>query len=354
MGFYDFSFGKLVSIDLDISHVGLRTLRIESIRAIIGPISSFILQIRLLLFFILFWMTGAIWRSAFVAALFALHPLHVESVAWVSERKDVLSTFFGLLTIAAYYCYVKKSSAKYYILAFVLLSLGLMAKPMLVTIPFVLLLLDFWPLKRFQYQCDFHLIPVKAAGDTIRKNHRIILEKIPFFIPVVISCIVTFFAQISKGAIKAMGALPLKYRIANAITSYINYVLKAIWPNKLAIFYIHPGSTLPLWQIVGGALLIVVACYCSIRWAKKYPYIPVGLFWYLGTLVPVIGLVQVGDQAMADRYTYVPLIGIFIIVSWGAADLFKKLRDQTPVFALRTTPGKRRSEIKNQRSEVWG
>jgi len=281
-----------------------------------------------LLFIILFKMTGAIWRSAFVAALFALHPLHVESVAWISERKDVLSTFFGLLSIAAYYCYVKKSSAKYYILVIVLLSLGLMAKPMLVTIPFVLLLLDFWPLKRFQFQRDFHLKSEKPKSNTDRRNYRIVLEKIPLFIPVIISCIITFFAQKSQGAVKAIWALPMKYRIANAVVSYVSYVLKAIWPNKLAVFYPHPGNNLPLWQIAGGALLIVTACYWALRAAKKYPYILVGLFWYLGTLVPVIGLVQVGDQGMADRYTYIPLIGIFIIVSWGAPDLFKKWHDK--------------------------
>lgn len=278
----------------------------------------------ILLFLILFRMTGAIWRSAFVTALFALHPLHVESVAWIAERKDVLSTFYGLLAIAAYYRYVKKSSAKYYILVIALLSLSLMAKPMLVTIPFVLLLLDFWPLKRFQYQRDFSLESEKTYGDAIRRHHRIIIEKIPLFIPVVILCIVTFIAQKSEGAVKAIGALPLKCRIANAIVSYVSYVLKAIWPHKLAVSYPHPGNTLPSWQIIGGALMIVAACYWAIRAAKKYPYIPFGLFWYLGTLVPVIGLVQVGNQAMADRYTYIPLIGIFIIVSWGISDFFKK------------------------------
>ena len=176
------------------------------------------------------------------------------------------------------------------------------------------------------------------------------MEKIPLFILVVISCIVTFFAQKSEGAIKAIGALPLKYRIANAVVSYVNYVLKAIWPHKLAVFYPHPGNTLPLWQIVGGALLIVAACYGAIRTAKKYPYILVGLFWYLGTLVPVIGLVQVGDQAMADRYTYIPLIGIFIIVSWGAADLFKKLRDQRS--SLRSPSYAGQAEVRGQKSEV--
>ena len=282
----------------------------------------------LLLFFILFRMTGTIWRSAFVAALFALHPLHVESVAWISERKDVLSTFLGLLSIAAYYGYVKKSSAKYYLLVIVLFSLGLMAKPMLVTLPFVLLLLDFWPLKRFHFQSDFQLRSEASVGDALRKNYRIILEKVPFFVLIAGSCIVTFFAQKSEGAVKPMASLPLKYRMANAVVSYVKYVLKAIWPHKMAVFYPHPGSTLPLWQIFGAALLILAACYGAIRTVKKYPYLLVGLLWYLGTLVPVIGLVQVGDQAMADRYAYIPLVGIFIIVSWGAWDLFKERRFQ--------------------------
>jgi len=278
----------------------------------------------LLLFFILFTMTGALWQSAFVAALFALHPLHVESVAWISERKDVLSTFFGFLSIFAYYGYVKKSSIRFYLLAIVLFSLGLTAKPMLVTLPFVLLLLDFWPLNRFRFQCDFRSRPEIPFEGAVRRNYRIILEKIPIFLIVVGSCIITFIAQKTEGAVKPVAALPLKYRIENAVVSYVSYVLKAIWPHKMAAFYPHPGNTLPLWQIFGGALLIVAACYGAIRTAKKCPYVLVGLFWYLGTLVPVIGLVQVGDQAMADRYTYIPLIGIFIIVAWGISDLFKK------------------------------
>jgi len=280
----------------------------------------------LLLFLILFKMTGAIWQSAFVAALFAVHPLHVESVAWVSERKDVLSTFFGLLSIAAYCRYVKKSSVKYYLLVIIFLSLGLMAKPMLVTIPFVLLLLDFWPLERFQCQRDFYFRSEKTFGDAIIRNHQIIFEKIPLVILVVISCIVTFIAQKSEGAVTPIESLALKYRIANAFVSYVSYVLKAIWPHNLAVFYPHPGNTFLSWQSIGGALLIIAACYGAIRKAKKYPYIPVGLFWYFGTLMPVIGLVQVGNQAMADRYTYIPLIGIFIIASWGAPELFKKWR----------------------------
>ena len=287
----------------------------------------------LLLFIILFKITGALWQSALVAALFALHPLHVESVAWVSERKDVLSTFFGLLSIAAYGCYVKKSSAKYFILVIVFLCLGLLAKPMLVTIPFVLLLLDFWPLKRFQYTNDF-LLKSETAKDVIRKNYRIILEKIPLFAPVVISCILTFLAQRSDGAVKPLEALTLKFRVANALVSYVTYVLKTIWPHNLAIFYPHPGNTLPLWQIMGAGLLIIAACFLAIRSAKKYPYITFGLFWYLGTLVPVIGLVQVGDQAMADRYTYIPLIGFFIMIVWSVNDLFKKWRFRKLFFGI--------------------
>jgi len=307
----------------------------------------------LLLLFILFKMTGALWQSAFVAALFALHPLHVESVAWVAERKDVLSTFFGLLSIVTYYQYVKKSSAGYYLLVIILLSLSLMAKPMLVTLPFVLILLDLWPLKRFQFQGDFYLKPGKSNSDVIRRNYRIIIEKIPLFIPVAISCVITFFAQKNEGAVKALLALPMKYRIENTVVSYVKYVLKTIWPHKLAVFYPHPGNTLPLWQIAGGALLIAAACYGAIRLAKQFPYILVGLFWYLGTLVPVIGLVQVGDQGMADRYTYIPLIGIFIIVSWGVPDLFKKLgARRSEDRSRRSEVGGRKSEVENRRSEI--
>ncbi|MGB2929872.1 MAG: tetratricopeptide repeat protein [Desulfobacterales bacterium] len=280
-----------------------------------------------LLFLILFKMTGALFKSAFVAALFALHPLHVESVAWVSERKDLLSTFFGLMMIFAYHRYVKSSVLKNYLLIIIFLSLGLMAKPMLVTFPFVLLLLDFWPLKRFQYkknENDDLLQPERKIYYGFKGLMRLILEKIPLFIPVVISSILTFLAQKSEGAIKTLGALSLKTRIANALVSFVSYVSKAIWPSKLAVFYPHHRDALSGWTIIGAALVIAAAILLSIRSLKKYPYIAVGLFWYLGTLVPVIGLVQVGDQAMADRYTYIPLIGLFIIVAWGVSDLFKK------------------------------
>jgi hypothetical protein len=234
----------------------------------------------LLLFFILFKMTGAIWKSAFVAALFALHPLHVESVAWISERKDVLSTFFGLLMIIAYYRYVKLPCLKNYMLVIILFSLGLMAKPMLVTFPFVLLLLDYWPLRRFHYKNDYFLQSERTTDYGSKGIFQLILEKIPLFIPVVISCVLTFLAQQSEGAVKALGTLPLKTRIANALVSYASYVLKAVWPRNLAVYYPHPAETLPFWQICGAALLISAACFWAIRTSKKYPYIAVGLFWY--------------------------------------------------------------------------
>lgn len=259
----------------------------------------------LLLFFILQYMTKALWRSAFVAALFALHPLHVESVAWVAERKDVLSTFFGLLTILSYSFYVKQPNKYKYLVIILFLSLGLMAKPMLVTLPFLLLLLDFWPLGRFRY--------ATVSG--------LVLEKIPLFVPVVISSCLTFMAQESGGAVKTLESFSLAVRIANAFVSYASYVVKAIWPHNLTVFYPHPGNALPMWQVFGAILLVGGASFLAIRSLKKYPYIAVGLFWYLGMLVPVIGLVQVGPQAMADRYTYIPMTGLFIIISWGFSDL---------------------------------
>jgi tetratricopeptide (TPR) repeat protein len=266
----------------------------------------------LLLFFILQYMTGALWRSAFVAALFALHPLHVESVAWVAERKDVL------MALLAYCRYTKQPSFVGYLLIILFLSMGLMAKPMLVTLPFLFLLLDFWPLERFRFA-------------TVS---RLVLEKIPLFVPVVISSCLTFMAQQSGGAVMPLESFSLTVRIANAFVSYASYVVKAIWPHNLTVFYPHPGTALPLWQIFWAILLVGGASFLAIRSLKKYPYIAVGLFWYLGMLVPVIGLVQVGPQAMADRYTYIPMTGLFIIISWGFSDLSTKWHYRKIVLAL--------------------
>ena len=280
----------------------------------------------LLLFFILFKMTGALWKSAFVAALFALHPLHVESVAWVAERKDVLSAFFGMLTISAYIMYVKKRNLLRYSLVFIFLSLGLMAKPMLVTLPFVLLLLDLWPLKRLNLPLN------QPAGSQNSNFIPLILEKIPFLVPVAISSILTLVAQHSS-ALKTLESFPLQTRVANALISYINYIVKTLWPLHLSVFYPHPEN-LPAWQIIGATLLIAVAIFLSIHRLKKYPYIIVGLLWFFITLFPVIGIIQVGDQAMADRYTYIPLIGIFIILAWGGSDLLKKWTNKKIVSSI--------------------
>ena len=239
--------------------------------------------------------------------------------------------------ICAYHRYVKAPGLKNYLLIIIFLSLGLMAKPMLVTFPFVLLLLDIWPLERFQYkknENDDFSQSERTIYYGLKGLMRLILEKIPLFIPVVISSILTFLAQKSEGAVKTLGALSLKTRIANALVSYVSYVSKAIWPSKLAVFYPHPGAALSEWTIIGAALLIAAAILLSIRTFKKYPHIAVGLFWYLGTLVPVIGLVQVGAQAMADRYTYIPLIGLFIIVAWGVSDLLKKWQYGKAFLAL--------------------
>ena len=286
----------------------------------------------LLLFFILQQMTGALWKSAFVAALFALHPLHVESVAWIAERKDVLSAFFGLLSIAAYCRYVENPRIINYLLIILLLGLGLMAKPMLVTLPFVFLLLDLWPLQRFKFRKNAYTGAVEFFG--FKAILQLIWEKIPLFALVAVASTLTFIAQQSEGAVKALEVLSLKVRVENALVSYVSYVLKAIWPSNLAVFYPHPGNTLPAWQIIVAALLIALSIFLSMRTLKKYPYIAVGLFWYLGTLIPVIGLVQVGNQAMADRYTYIPLIGLFIIVSWGVFDFLKKWHYHTIILIL--------------------
>ena len=275
----------------------------------------------ILLFIVLRQMTAAIWQSAFVAALFAIHPLHVESVAWISERKDVLSTCFWLLTMTAYFSYIKKPNAARYILALVLFALGLMSKPMLVTLPFVLLLLDHWPLNRMES---------KNSGQIF----HLVREKIPFFILSVGSSIVTFNVQKSSGAVQQIELLPMMVRVTNAVVSYGKYLLKMIWPTRLAIFYPHPGVEVPKWQILTSVVLLLIITVFVIRLSKKYRYLFVGWFWYVGTLVPVIGLVQVGAQAMADRYAYVPLIGLFIIIAWGANDLLMKWRYRKIILGI--------------------
>ncbi|MCK4752406.1 MAG: tetratricopeptide repeat protein [Planctomycetes bacterium] len=270
----------------------------------------------LLLFAVFKRMTGALWASAFVAAAFAVHPLHVESVAWVSERKDVLSTMFWFLTMMAYVSYVKRPGAGRYLLVLLAFALGLMAKPMLVTLPFVLLLLDYWPLGRF------------------KDIKKLIVEKIPLFILMIASSVTTFLVQRTAGAVVATRTIPLITRTANALIAYAKYIEKMFWPSGLTIFYPHPtGEVSMLHAVIAAAVLISISVWVFWK-ARYYKYLAVGWLWFIGTLVPVIGLVQVGDQALADRYTYIPLVGLFIIIAWGASDLLSKLRYKKIILAM--------------------
>ncbi|MFZ4437172.1 MAG: tetratricopeptide repeat protein [Syntrophales bacterium] len=266
----------------------------------------------LLLYSVLRMTTGSTWRSAAVASLFALHPLHVESVAWVAERKDVLSTFFLLLTLLAYAWYVKMPGYKRYLPVFLCFALGLLAKPMVVTLPFVLLLLDYWPLKR--WTIGFGANPAKSEENPAAKSiGGLLYEKLPLFALTVGSILVTLLAQ--QADIVAMQHLPLPLRISNALVSYCDYLLKTLWPIPLAVLYPHP-EVIPFWQAVAAALILLALTALAVRNARSRPYLLVGWLWYLGTLVPVIGIIQVGVQSMADRYTYIPLIGIFIAAVW--------------------------------------
>ena len=278
----------------------------------------------LLLFLVLHRMTKALWQSAFVAALFALHPLHVESVAWVAERKDVLSTFFWILTMGAYAHYVARPGIRRYLPVLMFFILGLMSKPMLVTLPFVLLLLDYWPLGRLQPAADTpsasgQMNPGRkkrkaARGytqDVTQHNapgfpypwpviRSLVWEKVPLFAFSAVSSVITFYAQQKEGAMSSLHFLPLDTRIGNALVSYVSYMVKLIWPRNLAVIYPYPVS-LPVWGVFGAALVLVMITILVLWGVKRFPYLVFGWFWFLGTLVPVIGLVQVGWQAMADR-----------------------------------------------------
>jgi len=256
------------------------------------------------LFLILVYGTGRVGASFFVAALFALHPINVESVAWIAERKNVLSTLFFFLTLGAYGWYTAKPSWQRYLSVFVLFGLGLMAKPMVITLPCVLLLLDYWPLRRL--------------GKT--SFGKLILEKLPLFALSAGSAVMTMSAQQAGGAMRSTVQFSLGTRLANAVVAYATYLWKMIWPARLAPMYPHPGESLAGWQILISILVLAgITALVFIRRDKRY--LAVGWFWFLGTLVPVIGLVQVGDQAMADRYAYIPLVGIFVMIAFGVADL---------------------------------
>jgi Flp pilus assembly protein TadD len=281
--------------------------------------------------FLVFWFlsrtTHARWPSALVAALFALHPLHVESVAWAAELKDTLSTFFGLLSLIAYARYAEARSrsassdsampGRWYAWTVIALVLGLMAKPILVTWPFVMLLLDYWPLQRLQ---------PSGIEDRSSALRAIVLEKIPLFAVAAASCVVTLIAQAHGGAVRTFTDAPVALRLSNALVSYTKYVLLAFWPNDLAVYYPFAPTAIPAWHIIGATLLLIgITAFCFFQW-KIRPYLIVGWLWFLGTLVPVIGLVQVGGQTMADRYFYIPSIGLFIAIVFGLADIAKMLR----------------------------
>jgi len=269
-----------------------------------------------LLFGLLLRMTSAFWKSAFVAALFAVHPLHVESVAWVTERKDVLSTFFWMLTLAAYLRYVEDRSRWRFGLVIVSLALGLMTKPMVLTVPLLLLLLDYWPLGRMKF--------TNAAGrpDPAQPgvNTPLLLkEKLPLLALSLASGIVTLVAQ--GPTVQSLEVCPLTTRLANAVVAYATYVVKALWPVGLAVFYPYHADRLTTWPVLGAVLFLTTITFMALRSLPKYPYLGVGWCWYLLTLLPVIGLVQFGGHALADRYMYVPLIGLAVMVAWGAPEL---------------------------------
>ena len=304
----------------------------------------------LLLFFVFNRMTKEQWKSAFVAALFAVHPVHVESVAWVAERKDVLSTFFWMLTMAAYVFYVERPRLKSYLAVLALFILGLTAKPMVVTLPFVMLLMDYWPLRRLEQkeagpgtgtEPDNSLSPKKTKGISKKKRspqgkpdaarpaeHKyrwaairpLLVEKIPFFALIPLFGVLTYFAE---G--EAVTNYAPRVWISNAFVSYIIYMGKTIWPDNLAVFYPHPGLW-PLWQAAGAALLLGAVTATVILAAKKFAYLAVGWLWFAGSMVPVIGIVQIGSHGWADRYTYIPLIGLFIMIAWGIPELLQKRR----------------------------
>src|SRR5438270_4659566 len=274
----------------------------------------------LLLFLVLKQMTGAFWRSAFVAAMFAVHPLHVESVAWVSERKDVLSAVFFLLMLDAYVRYARAASIMRYLAVAVLFAAGHMSKPMLVSAPVILLLLDYWPLRRFEQPCSPKgKAKILKSRNQRRVIRRLFLEKIPLLVLSTGCCLITFVLQ--KRATGAIPPLPFLWRVQNAFVSYVIYAWKTLWPTGLAVFYPHPNNTLAIWEVILAIGLLLAITVAAIVFRSERPYLFTGWFWYLGMLVPVIGLVQVGEQGHADRYTYLPHIGLFLLSVWFAADV---------------------------------
>jgi tetratricopeptide (TPR) repeat protein len=283
----------------------------------------------LLLFWILTNLTGATWASAFVAVVFALHPVQVESVAWAAERKTVLSGLFWLLTIAAYIHYTRNPTLGRYLLLLMIFALSIMTKPVVVPLPLVLLLLDYWPLDRLKWGRGVEL--TASAKFTLTKTGRqkvsvgrLVIEKIPLLVLSAILCVTTFIAQQQEGAVSTLEKWPLNYRVINTFLSYIMYIYKIIWPSQLAVLYPHSRANLQADVGVFCALLFILITAISIYIGRRRKYVVVGWLWYAGTLVPMIGLVQVGDQAMADRYMYVSMLGLLIIITWAVRDIVAK------------------------------
>jgi tetratricopeptide (TPR) repeat protein len=348
-----------LSLMLDYQIFGLNPFGFHIVNLLFHVMST------ILLFLVFHRMTKTLWPSAFVAALFAIHPLHVESVAWIAERKDVLSAFFWILTMRAYSYYVEHPGLRRYSLVLLFFVLGLMAKPMLVTLPFVLLLLDYWPLQRFQEIKPDHKVQAEASklltSDKQKEKSKkklvvsvkqplevktpadpeykwsliypLLWEKVPLFVLAILSSVVTYITVQKVGVVHSE-AFPLSVRIENAFVSYIAYIGKMIWPNNLAVFYPHPMLLLVPWQVLWSVLLLIAITSVVIWRVKRSPYLATGWLWYAGTLVPVSGIVQVGSFAMADRYTYIPLIGLFIMVAWGFPDLLKKWNYQKEMLLI--------------------
>lgn len=287
----------------------------------------------LLLFWLLERMTGAIWRSGLVAALFAVHPLHVESVAWISERKDILSAVFFFLMLLAYSRYARAPSVMRYLVVVVFFAAGLMSKPMLVSAPIILLLLDYWPLRRFEQSSAISgKTKVSESDKQKRKIRGIYLEKILLFVLSAAACILTFVLQ--KRTAGAIPPLPFLWRVQNAFVSYVIYAWKTLWPTRLAVFYPHPNDTLALWQVIFAILLLLAITASVIVFRKQRPYLLTGWFWYLVMLIPVIGIIQVGEQGHADRYTYLPHVGLFVALVWFPIDLATVRRSKPQVAVI--------------------
>ena len=272
-----------------------------------------------LLFLVFSRMTHAPWKSALIAALFAVHPLHVESVAWVSQRKDVLSAVFWFLTMLAYVRYAEKPGRVRYCMVVVLYVLGLMSKPMVVTLPVILLLMDYWPLKRF----PAHLYrSVDATNFAENSTLKLIAEKVPLLFLAAVVTVLTIYTEGKVGALKSIEMFPLDVRVANAVVSYGVYIWKSFWPVNLAIVYPHLGMP-PCWQIVSSGLSLLLMTFFVFYNIKRYPFLAIGWLWYILTLAPVIGLIQIGSHALADRYTYIPLIGLSVIMVWGSSHMLR-------------------------------